>query len=340
MKQLGKAYANTIFQPGLRPALKTRQVKAMPVVRKKMKNPYTISGAPKMIRSFVCYADILGYSHLSGEAISSGRGNEFLSRLHSALKSAYDRIRERSKDWQGDPYYAVKVFTDNIVVGYPLMRPSFDYGEPELGDIMGAFNELQVALAMEGFFLRGGIALGELFMDDDIVFGDALLQAVNLDKNGGPPRLSLAPSAVEIVRRQLGFYGEDRTWAPHYEYLLEDADGAIFLNYLYEAFFAFPDGGIFFEVIEKHKESVVKNLQDYKASPALRAKYEWAARYHNFVCKDFVERHPVPWHEDSDEEYAAATEQAQGLLDHIIDIESMTTTPARINLEPIKLERN
>jgi len=143
-----------------------------------MKNPYCLSESPQMLPSFVCYADILGYSHLSREAINSGRGNEFLFKLHHALKSAYDRIRERSKGWQDDCYYAVKVFTDNIVVGYPLRRPGFDYGEPELGDIMSAFNELQVALAMEGFFLRGGIALGELYMDDDIVFGDALLEAV------------------------------------------------------------------------------------------------------------------------------------------------------------------
>lgn len=309
----------------------------MPVklYRGEMKNPYQKSDSPQMLSSFVCYADILGYSHLSREAINSGHGNEFLFKLHHALKSAYDRIRERSKGWGDDSFYAVKVFTDNIVVGYPLHRPGFDYGEPELGDIMGAFNELQVALAMEGFFLRGGIALGEIYMDDDIVFGNAFLQAVEQDKNGGPPRLTLTSSAIEAVQRQLGFYGEKSTWTPHYEYLLADADGAIFLNYLNEAFFAFPDGGIFFEVIEKHKESIIKNLEEYKGNPDIRAKYEWAARYHNFVCKEFVERHPVPLGPDCDEIYAVATEQAQGLLDHIIDIESMAPTPSRISLTPI-----
>jgi len=149
--------------------------------------------------------------------------------------------------------------------------------------------------------------------------------------------LSLTPSTVEMVRRQLGFYGEERTWTPHYEYLLEDADGAIFLNYLNEAFFAFPEGGIFFEVMEKHRDSVIRNLQDYKANPGIRAKYEWAARYHNFVCEDFAERHSIPWGPDCDEEHAAAAEEAQRLLDYTIDIESMAATPSRINLMPIGL---
>ena len=48
------------------------------------------SDSHKMLPSFVCYADILGYSHLL--EYSKGLGDESL--------------------------YAVKVFTDNIVGGY------------------------------------------------------------------------------------------------------------------------------------------------------------------------------------------------------------------------------
>lgn len=304
-----------------------------------MNNPYKNSDSPKMLPSFVCYADILGYSQLCKDAINSGNGHKFLQRLHHALSKAYARIREHAKGLGDESFFAVKVFTDNIVVGYPLNRPGFDYGEPELGDIMGTFNEFQVGLAMEGFFLRGGIAFGEHYMDEDIVFGDALLQAVELDKGGGPPRLSLTPSAIEKVQRQLGFYGEETTWAPHYEYLLEDADGTIFLNYLNEAFFAFPDGGIFFEVIEEHRNSIVRGLQEYKGSSGVRAKYEWAARYHNYICTEFAERHSIPSNPDCDEIYAAATIEAQRLFDYKIDIESMAAVPCRISLSPIKLLR-
>ena len=133
---------------------------------------------------------------------------------------------------------------------------------------MDTFAELQVGLSQEGFFLRGGIAFGQHYMDEDIVFGDALLDAVALDQGGGPPRLSLAPSAVTMVRRQLGFYAEPE-WATQSQDLLQDTDGTIFLNYLNQAFFAYPDGGVFFEVIEGHKRSVIKGLEDYKGEPGV-----------------------------------------------------------------------
>ena len=302
------------------------------------KNPYQ-SSPPRMLPSFVCYADILGYKSMSKEAINSGNGDVFLQRLHKALSEAYERIRKRSEGLSDKTYYTVKVFTDNIVVGYPLDNPDYHYGEPEFGNIMWAFNELQIALAMEGFFLRGGIALGDLYMDDDIVFGDGLLQAVEQDTSGGPPRLSLTPTTIEAVRRQLGFYGAEKTWTPHFEYLLTDADGTIFVNYLNDAFIGFPDCGVDFKTIGKHRENIISNLQLFRGKPDIRAKYEWLARYHNFVCKDFVDRHPAPTHEDCDPVYAESASEAVELLRYIIDIESIAAAPTHIDLEPIKLQR-
>jgi len=305
-----------------------------------MKNPYKKSDTPTMLPSFVCYADILGYSQISRESIRSGNGPQFLQKLRKALSNAYERVREQSKSWseEAPSFFAVKVFTDNIVVGYPLRQHEFDYGEPEFGNIMSTFSEFQLGLAMEGFFLRGGIAYGNHYMDDDIVFGDALLQAIDQDKSGGPPRLSLTPSTTELVRRQLGFYGKT-IWAPQYEDLLEDSDGTVFLNYLNEAFCSFPDSGIFLEIIEGHYLNIISGLKDHRGNTGVRAKFEWAARYHNFVCKEFAEKHPLPNDPDCDEIYAAATEEAQRLLNYIIDIESTAPNPCRINLKPIKLKR-
>lgn len=71
-----------------------------------------------MLPYFVCYTDILGYSHLSKEAIKSGNGPQFLHGLRCALSNDYERIRERSKGLGDDSFYAVKFFTDNIVVDY------------------------------------------------------------------------------------------------------------------------------------------------------------------------------------------------------------------------------
>ena len=289
-----------------------------------------------MLKSYVCFADILGYSRLAVDALKSASPTEFLQKLRKALSTAYERIRENSKiEFGGEAFYVVKVFADNIVVGCPIDERGFGQGEPELARIFRIFTELQAGLAMEGFFLRGGIAYGDHYMDDDIVFGDALLEAVSLNKSGGPPSISLAPSAVEMVQRHLGFYHEPG-WAPHNEDLLEDADRAIFLNYLGEAFDAFPEGGVFFDLIEGHQKSIINGLKKYKGEPGIRAKYEWAARYHNFVCHDFARRHPIPYGSDFGEIYALATKKAQKLLEYVINIESFIAGPNRISLKPIR----
>ena len=84
-----------------------------------IKNPYTLSaGPPQMLPSFVCYADLLGYSHLSKEALQSGNGEQFLNRLHHALSNGYERVRQHSEELGGDPFFAIKIFTDNIVFDY------------------------------------------------------------------------------------------------------------------------------------------------------------------------------------------------------------------------------
>lgn len=291
--------------------------------------------SPKLVRSFVCYVDILGYSQLSKEALKSGNGNSFLNRIKFALNEAYKRVREKSKDWNDNDRFSIKIFTDNIVVGYPLPNFKSDYGEAELGHIFSTFSEFQLGLAMEGFLVRGGIAYGAHYMDDEIVFGDALLEAVAQDKAGGPPRISLAPSAVEVLQHHLGFYG-DPGCSPQSQDVLEDFDGSIFLNYLEEAFIAFPEEGIFFDVLADHKDTIVSGLKKYKGNPDIKAKYEWAARYHNFICKEFLEKHPIPTSPDADEVYAAAVSQAQSLLEYLIDIESHAASPSRMKLRPIR----
>ncbi|MEX2410288.1 MAG: hypothetical protein WD607_02765 [Candidatus Paceibacterota bacterium] len=295
-----------------------------------MKNPYTESHEePKLLNSFVCFADILGFSQLSIVALKNGNGNSFLSNIRKALTTTYQRVDRHAQGLGDEAYFSYKVFTDNIVVGYPLRDEKYDYGEPEFANILDTFIEFQLGLVLEGFLVRGGLAYGSHYMDDDIVFGDALLDAVSLDKSGSPPRIALTKSAIELLKGQLSFYSS-KEGSPQYEFLLQDSDGTIFLNYLSEAFMAFPDGGILFEVIEDHKQSITNGLKENIHNPGVRSKFEWVARYHNFVCQEFCDRHPIPTTPDADEIFAAACVEAQKLIDYKIDISAFSTNPSRI----------
>jgi len=124
-------------------------------------SPYEQSAQdPELLPSFVCYADILGYAQESRLALKSGSGNDYLKRLRRTLNTAYERVRRWGDLEAKIRAFDVKVFTDNIVVGYPIADLGMTLGEPELGHIFSIFIELQVSLAMEGFFIRGGIAQG------------------------------------------------------------------------------------------------------------------------------------------------------------------------------------
>lgn len=276
-----------------------------------------------MIDSFVCYADILGYSQLCSEALKLEQGNDFLRQLRSALSSVYFNIRERLNS-RRQRFFSMKVFTDNIVIGFPLHDPEFEQGWPELADILDIFKEMQFTLAIHGFFIRGGITRGLHYMDDDIVFGDALLNAVALDKKGGPPRITLDSNVVKTIIDQM-----DSMYC-HGEYvddILKDVDGTYYLNYLGESYRFYPQGGIYTDLIEEHKKHIILSLKKYSALPDIRAKYEWVARYHNFVCRNFAERNQIPCDPDAEEVAAFAAVEAQRLLEHIIDLESLIAGP-------------
>jgi len=284
------------------------------------------SDPPKMIDSFVCYADILGYSQLCREALKSEQGDDFLRKLRNALSSVYFNIRERLNS-RSQRFFSMKVFTDNIVIGFPLHDPDFEQGWPELADILDIFKELQFTLAIHGFFVRGGITRGLHYMDDDIVFGDALLNAVAFDKKGGPPRIMLDSYVVKTIFDQM-----DSMYS-HVKYvddILIDADGKYYLNYLGEAYRFYPQGGIFTELIEEHKQQIIFSLKKYRAVPDIRTKYEWVARYHNFVCQNFAERNQIPSDPDAEEVNALAAVEAQSLLEHLIDLESLIAGPTSI----------
>jgi len=94
--------------------------------------------------------------------------------------------------------------------------------------------------------------------------------------------------------------------------------------------------GILFDVLADHEDTIISGLKNYKGNPDVKAKFEWAARYHNFICKEFLKKHPVPISPDADEVYAAAILEAQKLIEYHIDIESLAASPSRIKLNPIR----
>lgn len=280
--------------------------------------------SPALLPTIVCYADILGFGAETLKAHKLGEGSEFLQRITRSLAAAYDIVREAATPLgSGPPVFEMKVFTDNIVVAYPLYEPLSNLGEPELGTMLLLFAEVQSSLATEGFLLRGAIAEGQHYQDENIVYGEALLEAVKFDKSGGNPRLVIAPSLESWISAQLLAYGGG--WAPHHDDLYEDAsDERLFVNYLGAAFQDFPEGRIDYQLLERHREMVCRGLEEHETNQRVRSKYTWVAAYHNFVCRTFAEMNSGRGDEETDLETMALVAEAQRVLDYLVSIEEDT----------------
>jgi len=247
-------------------------------------------GKPELRLSVVCHADILGYRERLTEAVKNGTERELLVTLVNAIDKSYAFPRKFAgpTGFGDQDSYALKVFSDNIAMGYPVS--SRGGGVHELARALDLLSFMQLVMASHGFLMRGGLAVGSHYMDENIVFGGAFLKAVEGDKSGTPPRIVLAADTREIALRYLKRYQTPmmpQEWA---NCLLEDTDGSYFISYLDAAFSAFPDGGVFTELLEGHKKTVERGLQENVENRSIWSKYAWAAGYHNFVCREFAER--------------------------------------------------
>lgn len=276
--------------------------------------------SPSLRLAFVCYADILGFREMTKGAFESGNATEFLVKVKGSLGAAYKEVRKAAKFFERTAPFEMKALTDNIFLVHPLTHPSDDLGEPDLGTMSRLLMHMQASLAADGFFLRGAIAIGEHYQDQDFAYGDALLEAVDQDKSGQPPRLVIGTSIEPLISKYLSWYSGVST--PHHAYLLEDAsDGRLFINYLNVAFENFPDSPIDWDLPAAHREHILESLNKYESNDRVLPKYTWLAAYHDYICRMFADAYSTQGYEEADTFDMAVEAEACKALDYLVSSE-------------------
>lgn len=166
----------------------------------------------------VAYLDILGATNRIRAQDSQLQMNKLYNLYLFSIRLTREIAIRESKDIR------FKVFSDNILVAKQLSGKR----SQRLRDIrsllacVGHFQELAVSNSV-GWLLRGGITIGQLFIDEVLVWGDALLRAYNLEsKIANYPRVIIDDTVVsEIASTDL-----------FDDYVREDFDGSNFLNFL------------------------------------------------------------------------------------------------------------
>lgn len=156
---------------------------------------YMPGGNPSLRYSFVLFADVLGFKSKVKEAGDSNRQQDCLTEYYETLVEARELIAKRNnKLLNGGRIHS---FTDNVLIGIPvfplheskrasnakkllelklgLASASEDNHPIQLGllipdlhsklaDMCRIASLFQVAMTRHGFFVRGGLTLGDLHM--------------------------------------------------------------------------------------------------------------------------------------------------------------------------------
>src|SRR5207247_8133658 len=131
------------------------------------------------------------------------KGREELIRLRNAFDSAYQHLNESSKKTftDGKSEFQVRYFTDTLFIGYPIRERIGAL--LSLLKVMHYIGFLQMELAREGYFIRGALSVGDLYVDDQIVFGPALMEAYRAEQQRAVfPRVILCESAEAPFRAE------------------------------------------------------------------------------------------------------------------------------------------
>jgi len=208
---------------------------------------------PIMRNSFCAFADILGFKDLVMKSIAEGSSGQVLRELHAIISRQIERMQPVNQLGLG----WVKSFTDNVVLGFPLEGD----GESQFGLLIESLTVFQYEMAKKGFFLRGGVATGPLFMDENVAFGAALLEAYDIEQRVAVyPRIVLSKEAVLLISSHLKYYAPNV--APHHS-VVSYSGQTVFTNYLCachdEASDKVDEQGLL-----DHKESVLNKIGSCK----------------------------------------------------------------------------
>lgn len=240
-------------------------------------------GIPQLKLSYCVFIDVLGFNQRMEDSFNNGEGKTLFREFYSTISKEIEELKEGSDDLS----FYLKAFTDNIVIGFPL---STEDGESEFGFTIISIMLYQLAMALEGYFIRGGLAIGQLFMDENIVYGPAIIEAYNIEsKISKDPRITLSSDILKIVKEHTKYYAEP-IHSPQNSSILIDVDGQAFTNYLEMLMIDLPESrGVDWKHLNIHKEQIMKGLSEYKNNPHIWAKYFWLANYHNYFCDSVSE---------------------------------------------------
>lgn len=172
--------------------------------------------------------------------------------------------------------FSIKVFSDNIVIAQKLQAGI-------VNDQIISILNLVSLLQFEAFFqfdfpLRGGITIGELFIDDSVVWGTGLIEAYQIES-----RLANYPRVIVSQKVIDEYEGCQEKSINLFAMIKQDMDGYWFVDYLMAA----PNIQLIPQISASlaHRASLHAHEND-----RVKQKINWIISYFNSLCHEMRDR--------------------------------------------------
>jgi hypothetical protein len=243
-------------------------------------------GRPRIRESITAFLDVLGFSHNVMAAAKAGQSQQCLDSIFESLNEARAFVRGSMSQHAlaGPGQWAIKFFSDNLLVGYPFDEPKTAAAAAIF--VLRCVQRYQLQMAISGHFVRGGLTIGSLCVTDEIIFGPALIESYKLESDASiVPRVIVTEPVLKITTSHLASV-EGLVMSDDDELVCRDIDGWWFVNYLQATVSA---DGVNWSQIESHKNAVLATMPKSPRHDVL-PKFGWVSRYHNVFCH---------WHRDA-----------------------------------------
>ena len=243
-------------------------------------------------KRIIAFIDILGFKNHIKRTIND---EEYAEHLLNVMKKIVDIKSDNeqgilSQKWTGKE---VSIFSDCLVISYPL---DFEGG---LFLILIDLIHIQVELFFADIIFRGGISLGRVYHDGNIVFGPAMVQAYHLESVVAKyPRMIIKKSTImEGIKETLP---KRHTRKQEFEYIRElliqdNENDEIFYIDVLSQYSELDDIEIYRTMLERVKRLIIQELKNSKEksynqsecknSVSVFEKYIWLKDYYNSTIK-------------------------------------------------------
>lgn len=238
--------------------------------------------------AIVTFLDVLGFRNLIKD--------ESAESINSILEKM-SKVAAPKADLNDDPYHPVTTtFSDCVMrISFTDSKANSDFQIGLLFYELLALVHAQSELIDNDVIVRGGVAFGDIFLEDQRVFGPAMVDAYELEsKKAIYPRIVISPKWMEVLKTDRLIRSKNNTlkqefWHIH-QLVRQDDDGLYFIDYIraIQSELDDPEAG-YILFLKRHSSLIKRNLNKHAGQERVLDKYKWLSRYHDELINELDE---------------------------------------------------